>query len=106
MISLGVGSVIGGPLNGYLLDTLGYKRALLFNLAEVCAAFSVILAFVYYNKFDLIFASAFNFLWGIQDSGANNFINCVMGFQFISKTIPFSIFYFVQSFACFTFIYL
>ena len=44
------------------------------------------------------------FAWGVQDSGMINLTNCVLGFEFDSKIIPFSILKFVQS--LFTFVFL
>jgi hypothetical protein len=64
MIFLGVGAVSGGFLNGWLLDVLGYKRAILVNAVEVALAFGVLIAFVWYGEFNLWFASAFCCLWG------------------------------------------
>jgi hypothetical protein len=66
-------------------------------------AFGVMIWYIWINKFTLYFAGAFNFFWGLQDSGLNNFIYCVLGFQFKSKTLPFSIYFFAQSFFCFVF---
>jgi hypothetical protein len=43
------------------------------------------------------------FLWGTQDSGINCFINCILGFEFESKILPFSVFKFTQS--LFTFVF-
>ena len=41
------------------------------------------------------------FAWGIQDGGMNCYISCVLGFQFDSKTTPFSVFKTVQSLTVF-----
>jgi hypothetical protein len=41
------------------------------------------------------------FAWGFQDGGMNCYISCVLGFQFDSKTTPFSVFKTVQSLSVF-----
>ena len=41
------------------------------------------------------------FAWGVQDGGMNCYISCVLGFQFDSKTTPFSVFKTVQSLTVF-----
>lgn len=41
------------------------------------------------------------FLWGFQDSGANCLIRSMMGTEFDSKLIPFSVFNFTQSLTVF-----
>ena len=41
--------------------------------------------------------------WGIQDSGLCNFLQCVLGFEFESKIIPFSVMKFTQSLFIFAF---
>lgn len=64
----------------------------------------MLIFYVVGNDFNMYWACVLNFLWGIQDSGVNTFTNCVLGFQFESKTVPFSIFYLFQSFSCFLFI--
>ena len=37
------------------------------------------------------------FMWGFMDSGLNTLIRCILGFEFDSKIIPFSVFNFIQS---------
>ena len=43
------------------------------------------------------------FTWGLQDSGLNCMIRCILGFEFDSKILPFSVFNFVQSLFIFIF---
>jgi len=54
----------------------------------------------------MVFASAVTFLWGLSDACLTNFYLCVCGFQFDSKTLPYSVLRSVQSFSTFIFIYL
>ena len=37
------------------------------------------------------------FMWGVQDSGLNCIVRAILGFEFNSKILPFSVFNFVQS---------
>ena len=76
------------------------------NIVELCLAIGCLGVYTFYNQYTLWFACLLNFLWGLQDSGLNNFIYCVAGFQFESKTLPFSLFFFIQSFFCFVGIFL
>ena len=71
-------------------------------IVSACA-FAVVFAFVGTWKFGVL-TFFMTFIWGIQDSGMNNYMSCTLGFQFDSKIIPFSILKFVQS--LFTFIFL
>jgi hypothetical protein len=41
------------------------------------------------------------FLWGIQEAGLGVFLQCVMGFEFPSKTTPFAVRNLTQSFTVF-----
>ena len=92
---------------------------LLVCLAETFMWSSLGLLFIFFHLLLLLLSSSdlghnllslfkvlLNFLWGLQDSGLNNFIYCVAGFQFESKTLPFSLFFFIQSFFCFVGIFL
>ena len=47
------------------------------------------------------FGVAMTFIWGIQDGACQCLVSCILGFQFDSKTTPFSVFKSVQSFSIF-----
>jgi hypothetical protein len=70
-------------------------------LIELVAAVGMIIAYSWINTFSMVFACALCFVWGIQDSGVNNYIWCVCGFEFNHPNRPFSIFFFIQSLSCF-----
>jgi hypothetical protein len=58
--------------------------------------------YVINNHFTLTFAFMMNLCWGLQDSGVNVFAECICGFQFKGHLeMPFSIYFFCQSFMCF-----
>jgi len=101
-IGLGVGEVVGGLVNGEIQDRLGTRKALIANLVQVFLAFGVSLVYIINNHFTLWFAFLMNFAWGLQDSGVNVFAETICGFQFKgSLEMPFSIYFFCQSFFCF-----
>ena len=91
MISLGVGEIIGGTIIGIIRDRAGNKVALASQILLHLAAFALILFLNEYNKFDIT-AYIMCFFWGLQDSGINCLINCVLGFEFNSKIAPFAVF--------------
>lgn len=64
----------------------------------------VLIAFTWFYSFQLWAAALVTFLWGIQDGSMNCFLNGVLGFEFESKTTPFSVFKALQSFLVFIFI--
>jgi predicted MFS family arabinose efflux permease len=106
MVGAGFGQVIGGFTNGYLQDKLPTKTVIYINLIELVVAVAALLLYTFVNKWNLWYAAGMAFLWGFMDSGVNNFCFCICGFEFDSKTLPFSIFYFAQAFGCFLFVYL
>ena len=103
MIALGFGEIFGGLFVGKIRDT--YK-----NIAAIAAQIVILLAALIYiqifnsnNDFTYTGAYLMCFLWGTQDSGINCFVNCILGFEFESKILPFSVFKFTQS--LFTFVF-
>ena len=80
MIFLGVGSFAGSVVNGRLQDYFGYRGAVICNLIEVCIAYSLLIYYAERNEFNTYFACTFTFMWGMEDSGVTNFLNCVLGF--------------------------
>ena len=80
MIFLGLGSCVGGPFNGFLIDKFGLKKSALMILVQTIAALAVILAYIVGFTWNVYFASSFAFLWGMQDSGVMNFIYSCCGF--------------------------
>ena len=106
MIGLGVGEALGSFINGLLQDKYGSRKAVIFNVVELLVAFSLLIWYTLNNNFNLWTAAAVNFAWGLQDSGVNNFIMCIAGFQFEDQLLPFSIMFFIQNMAVFSFVYM
>ena len=69
------------------------------------AAYAVIL--IYNERYEYgMLAYLMTFFWGIQDAFLNTIMNCILGFEFHSKIISFSLFKFVQSIFIFAFLML
>lgn len=89
MIGLGVGELIGAPSCGKVIDKLGSKAGVFFVLVNVLIAITLAFVVVIIYEFNY-FCYIMTFYWGIQDSAANNLLNCILGFEFESKILPFS----------------
>jgi predicted MFS family arabinose efflux permease len=104
MIGLGIGEISGSVMFGRIQD----KTTVKITAASILVAFSVALFFlVFFNmfaEFKMWRAVLMTFSWGVFDSGNANFINCMCGFQFESKSLPFSCFFMVQSLSIFVFL--
>jgi predicted MFS family arabinose efflux permease len=90
MIPLGLGEIIGALFIGKLRDKLGYQTTLKIILVVTMVAF----ALIFLNIANYTFSSltfVMTFAWGLQDSSLNNFINCILAFEFDSKVTPFSV---------------
>lgn len=102
-ILLGVGEILGGIMFvGPIRDKYGNRIAYIVQMILTALAVANVL---YYNNQDTYNWAAYSmcFFWGIQDSGINCLINCMLGFEFDDKTTPFGVFKFVQSLAIFGF---
>jgi hypothetical protein len=81
---------------GFVRDRVSKKFAIVLLIIETCVAYSFLIWYNERNIFDWL-AYVFVFLWGIQDSGLNCIIRTILGSEFDSKIIPFSVFNFAQS---------
>ena len=106
MIFLGAGEIVGSFANGKLHDLIGSKLFAIANLIQLCIAYALIVYFNHRNKYNYGFAMTLCFAWGVMDAGLTNFFRGILGFQFDSQTIPFSVLTVVQSFSMFVMVYL
>ena len=60
-------------------------------MLSAVAGFTLVISYTVHYKFTLIFGFLMTFFWGISDGGLNTLINSMLGFQFDSKTAPFSV---------------
>ena len=61
---------------------------------KVTIAFGLILTYLWFYKFSIL-TYFVTFFWGIQDSNMGNLLNCALGFEFESKSLPFSVYNFI-----------
>ena len=97
MAGLGVGEIIGSIVYGRINDKFPIGVTIVANVLGSLLAFAVLIAYAIKYDFNLALSFPVTLTWGLQDSGLNNLINSVLGFQFDSKTTPFSVNKFVQS---------
>ncbi|CDW76468.1 major facilitator superfamily protein [Stylonychia lemnae] len=103
MVPLGLGEVMGGFAHGFVADRYGQRAGVLYLMAITAVSFAISFAYIGIWSFSVL-TFFVTFAWGIQDSGLNNLLNCVLGFEFESNIIPFSILKFLQSLANFIFL--
>jgi len=90
---LGIGEMTGGQIIGFIKDKTNTKLALVVQIIITVSGLAILLIFNHNNTFGPL-AFLMCFLWGFQDSGANCLIRSMMGTEFDSKLIPFSVFNF------------
>lgn len=96
MLTLGVGEIVGALSEGKIEDKLGKRAGLLFVMLITTIAF--VLLFVYNETHTYSPLTFFvTFFWGFQDSALNNYLNCILGFEFESNILPFSVNKFLSS---------
>ena len=100
MIALGVAECFGGLLLGKIVDRFGNRRGVFFVLVVnvVTVAITVYVHSVKHYDWRWYMVC---FFWGILDSSDNTLISTILGFEFTSKTEPFSVYKFLQSFSAF-----
>ena len=91
MVGLGVGEIVGSIIYGRISDKYSNKITIVANVVGSLIAFCLLIIYALQFEFSLVYGFAVTLAWGVQDSGINNLLNSVLGFQFDSKTTPFSI---------------
>mmetsp|Transcript_20383 Transcript_20383/g.31114 ORF Transcript_20383/g.31114 Transcript_20383/m.31114 type:complete len:169 (+) Transcript_20383:1061-1567(+) len=90
MIWFGVGEVLGGIAEGFIIDIVGSRRTTWFN-ALICLAMTAVTIWSLDRlTYDWV-TKLMCFLWGFQDGALN--IHCfqILGFQFVSQSEPFGV---------------
>ena len=90
MIALGVGEILGALLSGRVIDKYGKKAGVLLVLITMAIGFLFLFLVVIFYKFSVL-TFFMTFFWGLYDSSLNNMCNCIYGFEFDSKILPFSV---------------
>ena len=65
------------------------------NILGALIAFGIMIAYIVWYEFNLPFAFIMTTFAGITDAGISTTVLAILGFQFDSKTTPFSVFYLV-----------
>jgi MFS family permease len=102
MVMLGIGMILGGWITGGIRDRLGNRICVLTCITFMIIAMTALIWFNENNFFTFLTSYSMCLLFGIQDSGIQCFVNCILGFEFESKILPFSVYRFTQS--LFTFV--
>ena len=97
MVALGIGEVLGSPVQGRILDKCSTKIAGLFNIIATTVAYFFLILYGAVYEFSFGLAIAMTFTFGIQDIGTQVIQTAMLGFQFESKTTPFSVRFFLLS---------
>ena len=94
MTLLGAGEMIGGAIIGNIRDYVNNKAAIAANIVLLLISLALMIYINQLNEFNYV-TYIWNFIWGLQDAGSNCIVLCVLGFEFDSKLIPYSVFYFL-----------
>ena len=92
LVGLGIGEIIGASSFGYVQDNFSNKVSALFCLLLSSVGVAISFSFAQVYSFSLWFAGPMMIAWGIQDGASNCLASCILGFQFDSKTTPFSVY--------------
>jgi predicted MFS family arabinose efflux permease len=64
MIAIGLGEIAGSMGNGAIHDKIGTKKFCLVNIVEIIVAYTLLIAYIANDTYNVPFASAFTFAWG------------------------------------------
>ena len=96
MAFLGLGEIFGGQCIGLVKDKVNKILALVLQIFLTVGAFAIVFYVNENDQYDLM-AFVMAFVWGFMDSGLNAIIRSMLGFEFESKIVPFSVFNFLQA---------
>ena len=97
MIALGVGEIFGSMAFGYITDNFTTNQTGLINIITCSIGYGFLILYGIVYDFSFYLGILMTFSWGVQDAGINCLLNSLLGFQFESKTTPFSVYKFLQS---------
>ena len=103
MIGLGVGDILGSMVFGRITDRCTTKNTIYINMLTCTLGFSCLILYGAVYDFSFYLGVLMTFSWGVQDSGLMCLLHSILGFQFKSKTTPFSAYIFLHAvliFAC------
>lgn len=79
------------------MDKLSYKLTVFINTIALTTCFAMMILYSVVLDFSFGLACCLTLTMGIQDAGINCLLHSLLGFQFTSKTTPFSVFRFIES---------
>ena len=97
MLGLGAGEIIGSLIFGRITDKCTHNTTVLLNVIVTSVAYAALILYGAVYEFNWGLAILMTFTWGVQDAAVNCLISSLLGFQFDSKTTPFSVYKFLQS---------
>jgi MFS family permease len=103
---LGFGEILGAIVFGKIMDKFGNKMMMYSNLGCFIISILCICVYVAHFRFSMWFGCLICFGWGVQESGLGVFLNCILGFEFKTKTTTFAFRNLVQSFVVFAALFL
>ena len=95
MILLGIGECLGSLGSAFVIDYIGTKNTCILNALMVALNGLVVASStssLEYNNLSFVVC----FLWGIQDSISTSNAMQILGFEFETKSEPFSVFMVLQ----------
>lgn len=95
MLGLGFGEISGSLVFGKVTDKLPPKTTIMINAITMTVGYGCLFLYAAIYDFSFYLGVLMTFAWGVQDSGMNCLLNSVLGFQFESKTTPFSVYKFL-----------
>ena len=103
MLGLGCGEILGSVAWGKITDKLPMPQVILINAVAMSVGYGFLFLYTVIYDFAYYLGILMTFFWGVQDSGMNCLLSSLLGFQFESKTTPFSVYKFLQSLLIFVF---
>jgi len=97
MIALGVGEILGSIASGYITDKFQTRTTVMINMIACTVGYGFLILYGVIYDFTFYLGILMTLSWGVQDAGINCLLNSLLGFQFESKTTPFSVYKFLQS---------
>ena len=97
MMGLGVGEIVGSLVFGPITDKYSTKTTSYINMVACTVGYAILILYGAIYDFSFYLGILMTFSLGVQDAGLNCLLNSLLGFQFESKTTPFSVYKFLQS---------
>ena len=97
MVGLGVGEIAGSLILGIVLDKCSMTVSVFVGLLINMLGLGTLIIYTLKFSFDPYLCTVMTFTMGMQDCAGKIFSNCICGFQFESKTVPFAVLQSVRS---------